>query len=202
MGVVRDRPQCMWWGGGAFVEHTEMERLQRRLAGVERRLYLVLVGWVVSVVVLALGGLAAPASSQPQVVRTSAVEIVDATGRVRMTLDAVNRRPSLWLYDSAGLRRIGFTVGIHGTADAVLNDANGRPRIALRVGYERAADVRLIDSLGRPRIAQSVGYDDAAGLWMFDRLARPRIGLKVFAGGIPGLWLFENPSGHILFSAP
>lgn len=180
----------------------ECALLQARLRSVERRLYVASVGWVLSVVlVLLLGLMVQRTASQPQVVRAQAVEIFDATGRVRITLDAVNRKPSLWLYDAAGQRRTGLTVSAHGTPELVLNDADGRVRMALRVGLERAAELRLTDALGRPRIGLWVGYDEEPGVWFFDELERARIGMRLI-GGAPRLWFFDHPTGRLLFSAP
>lgn len=181
----------------------DAELVQRRIAQLEGRVTWILVVLAAGIIASLLAGPSVrSAASQSQILRTSAVEIVDTAGRVRIALDAVNNKPGIWLYDSAGQRRIGLTVGAYGNADVLVNDATGNTRIALRVGYDRAAEVRLADSLGRQRIGATVGYDDAPGLWMFDQLTRPRIGMKVFTNGTPGFWLFENPSGKVLFSAP
>ncbi|TMJ09310.1 MAG: hypothetical protein E6G99_02915, partial [Bacillati bacterium ANGP1] len=138
-------------------------------------------------VVLALlwGPWTARAATQPQIVRTPALEIVDAGGRTRATLDAVNGKPSLWLYGDDGGRRAGLTVGTGSVPELALLDPQGRQRILLRVGFERAAEIRIADGRGRPRLGLWVGYDDAPGVWLFDDLARPRIGMKVLTGGVP-----------------
>lgn len=181
----------------------ELERLQARMQSVERRLQMMAVGWAVSLaLVLLLTLMAQHTASQPQVVRTPAVEITDTTGRTRMTLDAVNGKPSLWLYDVAGRRRAGLTVSTFGTPEFSLHDTDGRARIALRVGYERAAELRLTDGASRTRIGLWVDYTNEPGLWLYDELVRPRIGLKVLSDGTPRLWLFEGATGRVLFSAP
>jgi len=142
------------------------------------------------------------AASQPPLMRTSSLEITDSSGRVRATLDAVNRKPSLWLFGSDGRRRAGLVVGTGDVPELILTDAQGRARISLRTGFERAAEVRITDSRGRPRIGLWIGYDDEPGIWLLDELARPRIGMKVLTGGIPRLWLFEESTGRLMFTAP
>ncbi|MDQ7819614.1 MAG: hypothetical protein QN173_03510 [Armatimonadota bacterium] len=144
----------------------------------------------------------AAGAAPPPVVRAAAVEVTDATGRVRAVLDAAGRRPALVLYDADGRRRLSLGLGVQGNPEVVLADARGRPRLLLRAGYERAAEVQLADGSGRPRAGLWITHQDEPGLWLFDELARPRIGLKVLAGGVPRLWLFEESTGRILFTAP
>ncbi len=139
--------------------------------------------------------------SQQRVLRTQAIEIVDGTGAVRLTLDAFGGRPTVWLFDAHRQRRLGLTVSAQGAPEVSLVDEEGTPRLLLRVGTERAAELRLTDPRGRPRIGLWVDYHDDPGLWMFDALARPRIGMKVL-GGDPRIWLFEHTSGRLTFTAP
>jgi len=182
---------------------SEEQALRARLLRLEQRLVMFSVIWVFTLVVILLMGPWVPrAATQPQVIRTSALEIVDAGGRVRATLDAVNSKPSLWLYGGDSRRRAGLTVGTGGAPEFVLVDPQGRPRISLRVGFERAAEIRIADGRGRPRLGLWIGYDDEPGIWLLDELARPRIGMKVLTGGIPRLWLFEESTGRVMFSAP
>lgn len=182
---------------------SEVQALQARLERLERRLALMTAAWILTVAPLILLGSWTPrAAAQPQVVRTTAVEIVDTSGRVRATLDAVNRRPSLWMYGDDGRRRAGLLVGTGNAPEILLADAQGRPRISLRTGFERAAEIRITDSRGRPRIGVWIGYDDQPGIWLLDELARPRIGMKVLTGGVPRLWLFEESTGRLMFTAP
>ncbi len=181
---------------------SEVQALRARLQQLERRLAVLSAAWILTVVgVLLLGPWTPRAATQPQVVRTTGIEIVDGSGRVRATLDAVNRKPSLWLYGDDGRRRAGLVVGTGDAPELVLADAQGRPRINLRTGFERAAEIRITDSRGRPRIGVWIGYDDEPGIWLLDELARPRIGMKVLTGGVPRLWLFES-TGRLMFTAP
>jgi hypothetical protein len=169
----------------------------------ERRLAIVSGAFIVSVVAtFVFGALVSRATSQPQVVRARGFEVVDSSGRMRIALDAVNHKPSLWFFDSAGRRRLGLTVSALDAPALVLNDAHGHARIVLSVGTERAAEVRLTDSNGRPRVGVWVTNRNEPGVWLFDELARARIGLKVLPGGDAKVWVFENPSGRVLFTAP
>jgi hypothetical protein len=142
-----------------------------------------------------------PAASQQRIVRTQAVEITDASGQIRITLDAFGGKPAVWLYDGGRQRRLALTITAQGVPEVALYDGHGQARMLIRVGAERAAELRVTDALGRPRIGLWVDFRDDPGIWMFDGLARPRIGLKVSAGE-PRLWLFDNPTGQVTFAAP
>lgn len=182
---------------------SEAQALRARLERLEARMVFTTAGWILTFAALVLFGPWEPhAATQPQVVRTPALEIVDARGQVRATLDSAGRKPSLWFYGDDGRRRAGLIVGPGNVPELVLADAEGRPRIDLRGGLERAAEVRITDSHGRPRIALSIGYDDEPGIWLLDELARPKIGMKVLTGGTPRLWMFEEATGRLIFTAP
>lgn len=176
--------------------HSRMRSLERRLAAVSG-------AFILSVVALLVFGVLVPrAGSQSQVVRTRGLEILDASGRLRVSIDAVNNKPSLWFFDGTGRRRMGLTVSALDAPAFVLNDAVGHSRIAFAVGTERAAEVTLTDSKGRPRVSVWVTNRNEPGVWLFDELARARIGLKVLPGGDGKVWVFEHPSGRVLFTAP
>src|SRR2546430_3924806 len=176
---------------------SEEQALRARLLRLERWLVL-LTGFAALTFVLAVlwRPWTARAAAQPQIIRTPALEIVDAGGRTRATLDAVNGKPSLWLYGDDGGRRVGLTVGTGSAPELTLLDSQGRPRISLRVGFERAAEIRIADGRGRPRLGLWVGYDDAPGVWLVDHPARPRIRVEVLAGGVPRVWLVEGAPGR------
>ncbi|HET6781607.1 MAG TPA: hypothetical protein VFH67_05900, partial [bacterium] len=168
----------------------EQDGLRSLLHKVERRLAVISGAFILSVVLLLVFGLVVPrARSQSQVVRARGFEIVDASGRLRILLDAVNNKPSLWFFDSAGRRRLGLTVSALDAPALVLSDDQGHSRIALSVGTERAAEVRLTDSNGRPRIGVWITNRNEPGVWLFDDLARARIGLKVLPGGDAKVWV-------------
>lgn len=182
---------------------SDLGMLQARLRRLECRLVILAVAWILTLAALALLGPWTPrAVSQSQVVRATALEIVDRAGRIGATLDSVNRKPSLWLYGEDGGRRAGLTVGPGGTPELVLVDMQGTPRISLRVGAERAAEIRVADSRGHTRLGVWVDYNDEPGIWMLDELTRPRIGLKVLSGGVPRLWIFDQTTGRVTFTAP
>ncbi len=185
------------------MESGEYKLIQQRLHKVERRLSAALAGWVLSLLVVwVLGSLVSRAGSQPALVRTRGIEVTDNAGRLRITLDAVNNKPSVWLYDANGHRRLGLSLSAFGTPEVALKDPEAKTRIGMSVGLERAAELQLSDARGRPRAGLWVGYGGEPGLWLFDDLARARIGLKVLITGQPGLWLFDGSTGRILFSVP
>ncbi len=182
------------------METREAAALTRRIRRLEGIVAAAAVLWALTAPGL-LERRAAGAAPVP-VVRAAAVEIVDATGRVRAVLDAAGRRPALVFYDTDGRRRLSLALGLQGNPELVLSDSGGQPRLLLRAGYERAAEVQIADAAGRPRAGLWITHQDEPGLWLFDELARPRIGLKVLSGGVPRLWLFEESTGRILFEAP
>jgi len=185
------------------MNYGEEDGLRTRLHRLERRLAVISGAFILSVVLLLVFGLLVPlVGSQSQVVRARGFEVVDASGRLRISLDSVNNKPSLWFFDSAGRRRMGLTVSALDAPAFVLNDPNGHSRIALSVGLERAAEVRLTDSNGRVRVGVWVTNRNEPGVWLFDDLARARIGLKVLPTGEAKLWLFDHPTGRVLFTAP
>src|SRR3989442_10530109 len=153
---------------------TEEQALRARLLRLERWLVL-LAGFAALPFVLALlwGPWTARAATQSQLVRTPALEIVDAGGRIRATLDAVNGKPSLWLYGDDGGRRAGLTVGTGGVPELALLDPQGRQRILLRVGFERAAGIRIAGGPGPPRVGPWGGRRDAPRGGLFDEPGRP-----------------------------
>jgi hypothetical protein len=162
------------------MERPEFESLQARLHRVERRMRLVLVGWIASAVALVLlGVVAGGATSQPEVLRAQAVEVVDAAGKTRIALHVRQ-----------------------GVAVVRLADRVGQSRIEFAVFPDEYAGVQLSDGAGRPRIRLSVDSGGAPALWLFDALARHRLGLKVLSDGGPRLWLLDATTGQVRFQAP
>lgn len=185
------------------MNHAENEILHTRLRRVERMFAILAGAWVVSAAMLvSFTQLVPMAASQPQVIRTRGIEITDAAGRLRLSLDAVNNAPAVWLYDSVRRRRLGLRLSAFDTPSIVLNDQEGRPRIEMSLGLARAAEIKLTDSRGRIRVWLSVTHQDEPGVWLYANLERPGIGLKVLSGGQARLWVFDNRTGHLLFSAP
>lgn len=162
------------------MHQTGWEDVQARLRRMERRLRVVQLGWVFSVVALGLLGIGArQVSSQPAVLRGRALEVVDEAGHARIGLDVRYGIALLRLADPAGRSRVELTVFPDGLPGLQLADAEGRTRIRLGVGLA-----------GEPE------------LWLLDRLERPRIGLKVLSTGVPRIWLFDPGTGQVSFQAP
>ncbi len=157
-----------------------LEEVQARLQRMERRLQVVQLGWVLSMVALGVLSIGArQVSSQPVVVRARAVEVVDESGHTRIGLDV--------RYGIALLR---------------MADPTGRSRVELAVFPDGLPGVQLADAAGRARIRLSVSTAGEPELWLLDRLERPRIGLKVLSTGVPRIWLFDPATGQVSFQAP
>jgi hypothetical protein len=85
------------------MERQEFEALQARLHKMERWMRIVVTGWVLSMaVMLVLGVAVRTAISQPEVVSVRALNILDEAGRRRITLDAVAGDPRIRILDSLG----------------------------------------------------------------------------------------------------
>ncbi len=180
----------------------EFDKLHTRVRTVERRLRLVVTGWIFSLVAFVLLGLwVQQAISQPSVLRARRLEITDDAGQPRIAMDAVGQRPSVWLSDGSGKRRLGLAVIPPGVPVLWLLDPEERKRIELSVLPDGAGALVLSDSPGRSRIWLNVGADGTPSLSLLEFLARPRILLKVLDDGRPGLWLFDT-TGRVRFSAP
>lgn len=184
------------------MDSPEFDRLHAHLRLVERRVRMVVMGWVLSLVAIVVLGLwVQQAISQPSVLRGRRLEIADEAGQTRIALDAVGNRPSLWLFDTAGKRRMGLAVVPPGVPVLWLLDPEEQKRIELSVLPDGAGALVLSDGPGRSRIWLNVGADGTPSISLSEFLARPRILLKVLDDGTPWLWLFDT-MGRLRFTAP
>lgn len=189
------------------VDRAEYDALARRVAHAEDLGRAAIAGWVLTVLVVGLwiisaqGPLARRAEERADVLRARAVHVVDNDGVPRAILDAVDRRPALWMYDAVHRRRLGLAVRSDGTPGVVLNDEHGLARLGLSVGADGTPIVGLADSAGRPRIELWVNTSREPVIALYDSMARHRIILKVLDDGIGRAWLLDG-SGQQVFSAP
>ncbi len=184
------------------MDQHEFTALRADLRTVERRLRAVVMGWLLSIVLFVILGLwVQQGISQPSVFRTRRVEIADEAGQARITLDAVGKRPSLWLYDTSGRKRLGLSVVNPGVPVVWVQDPDERKRMELSVLPDGAGALVFSDAAGRTRMWLRVGSDGTPALSLSELLGRPRILLKVLDNGSPGVWLFDT-TGHVRFSAP
>ena len=153
----------------------EFRVLHARLSCVERRLRMVVLVWVLSVVGLVLLGVVVQrASSQPAVLRARTFEVVDATGRARLVLTVFEGEPELRLLDIAG-----------------------RSRLTLDI-FEGEPGLRLWDATGKSRLTLSM-FEGQPSLLFRDRAGKARIVLTTGEGSMLRLY---DPSGRLLFRAP
>lgn len=133
------------------MEHLEFAVLQARVERLERRMRVVVAGWVVSAVVFVLLGVAVQqAVSQSEVVRARRIEVVDEAGRTRALLAARpgDGAPALHFLDATGRLRIAL-VTVEGSTGLSLYDAEGRTRIVLAILPDAPPGLRLWDAAGR-----------------------------------------------------
>lgn len=136
------------------MEHQEFQALQARLHKVEWALRRVVAGWVFStLIILGLGLQARQVASQPAVIRTSGIEVVDAKGNVRTSLSiAFDGTPLIELFDTAGIRRVALSIPFNLFPVLRFFDKNKRDRLLLSIpeievrDAEEKVRVRLVTS--------------------------------------------------------
>lgn len=99
--------------------------LEARVARLEGRNRLLTVA-----LLLVLGGAVAWRPQTRDVVRAQRVEVVDAQGRVRATLEAREAGPVLHLLDASGVARASLADDVEGTA-LYLRDGEGTTRVGV-----------------------------------------------------------------------
>lgn len=113
----------------------EVTALQSRLSRMEGRFRAMAVAWVAgAAVVLVLGIGAQRALSQSQVLNVRELNVVDQSGRTRISLGfgAQSGRPAIWLYDDKGKSRFYIGFGTQrGSPVLLLSDEAGTGRIYL-----------------------------------------------------------------------
>lgn len=161
------------------MERQEFEVLRTRVQRLERRMRVAVAGWVVSVVVVVLLGVAVQqAVSQTEVLRARRIEVVDAAGRRRIILEVLP----------------------DGTSGLSLWDAAGQARIALTVLPDGPPSVGLGDGV-LSRILLTVLPDGTPGLSLRAAAGRTGISLSLLPDGSP-LFSLQDAAGRTLFRAP
>lgn len=204
----------------------EVQELMNRLQRVERRVFIMGAGWLLSVVLLVVLWIGTPhASSQTTTapMRVRSLAIVDQNDRIRLSLGTNDQgNGGFWLYDAAGKQRIHFGISTGGNAGAWFDDATGKTRIHLGVDFARAPEIWFADENGNERLHVGLADADARSkfptqantpqLWLvydptgparigYYALGRERVALGGNARGDQGIWVFD-PSGKLLWSAP
>lgn len=134
----------------ATAEGQEFEILRERLERLERRMRVVVAGWVLSVAVFVLLGVTVQqAVSQPEVLRARRIDVVDAAGRIRIMLAVTPDGSVLAFSDAAGRQPITLGVLSDGSSALGFADAAGRKRIMLGVLSEGSPGLGLLDAAGR-----------------------------------------------------
>jgi hypothetical protein len=191
------------------MEHQEFDILRARVERLERRMRVVVAGWVLSVAVFVLLGVAVQqAISQPEVLRARRIEVVDAAGRERIGLDVnpegnarmqfldVRGRtrmflttdgPGIALFDEAGDILLAISLGFRGSSPTImLRDAaaRGSSSIALSAG-SGGPSLTFRDLSGRSRFFLFTSNDGKSLLELSDSAERPRVGISLDSDGMP-----------------
>ena len=136
---------------------SDSEALQARVAALEKRLKRTSIGWIMTLVLLLVGGIwVEQAMSQAQSLQARRLDIVDSAGHTRLTLgfDTAGR-PGLWMYDDANKNRVFLGFGSsRPTPQLTLQDDTGRTRLFLGFGATGnvTPQVTLSDEAGTARL--------------------------------------------------
>lgn len=129
---------------------------------------------------------------------TPIIELFDAQGNPRATLDVDELGPSLSLAGPKGKSVAYLTVTKDGS-DLTLSDSERNPRIAL-TAYKDGPSLILLDALGRQRAILGENSMNA-GLTLHDSKGTPRAAMLLFKHGGPKLALFDA-QGKRIFKEP
>lgn len=136
----------------------EVEALQSRLSVMERRFRVMVFAWLLgAVLVLVLGIGAQRALSQSQILNVRELNVVDQSGRARISLGfgAQSGRPAIWLYDEKGKSRLYIGFGTQrGSPVLLLSDETGTGRVYLGFSAtgQSTPQLTLSDERGTTRL--------------------------------------------------
>jgi hypothetical protein len=204
----------------------EVVELTNRLQRVERRVFIMGAGWLLSIVMLVVlwtGTQHASSQTSPSSVRVRSLTIVDQNDQRRLSLGVTDKGHGIFqLYDSSGKERVNLGISTGGNAGAWFSDAAEKVRIHLGVDFGKAPEIWFADENGNERLHLGVAPADARAqfanqtnppsLWLlydpagparlgFYAAGRERVALGGNGRGDQGIWVFD-PSGKAVWSAP
>ena len=208
------------------MDRDEVSELTNRLQRVERRVFIMGAGWLLSVVMLVVLWTGAQhASSQTSAVsaRVRSLTIVDQNDHQRLWLGVSDKGAGIFqLYDAAGKQRVQLGLSTVGNAGAWFYDATEKARIHLGVDFAKAPEIWFADENGNERLHIGVADADARSqfsnqtsppsIWLlydpagparlgFFAAGRERVALGGNGRGDQGIWVFDA-SGKAVWSAP
>lgn len=137
-----------------------------------------------------------------QVVKARRFEVVDAAGKLRVTLGMnPNGAPSVMVFDGAGRPRAGLMVGPGEGSILGLYDVAGKPRVALGMNPDGSLGLGMRDAAGETRAALAVRPDVGPVLGLYDAAGKARASLTMRPDGSPGLTL-RDAVGKAIWKAP
>jgi hypothetical protein len=208
------------------MDRDEVNELTNRLQRVERRVFIMGAGWMLSIAVLVVLWIGTQhASSQTFAVsaRVRSLAIVDQNDRTRLTLGVNDKGNGIFqLYDSSGKQRVQFGISSVGNAGAWFYDAMEKTRIHLGVDFGKAPEIWFADENGNERLHLGMADADARShfsnqanppsIWLlydptgparlgFYAAGRERVSLGGNGRGDHGIWVFDS-NGKVVWSAP
>ena len=138
------------------MEAVTAEVLAARLAAVERRLRLSTFVWLGIVIVLTVVSFGAQrALSQTSALHARSLDIVDASGRTRISLGLnTNGAPGIWVYDAHSKSRVYVGLSAQAAPAIELEDKSEKIRVYLGLGAGEgsAPELSLTDPRGDQRL--------------------------------------------------
>ena len=186
------------------MDRAEIHELTNRLQRVERRVFVMGAGWLLSVVLLVVFWIGTPhASSQTAAgpLKARSLSIVDEKDRSRLFLGISDQGNSgVWLYDANGKTRLHLGVDFGRAPEIWFADENGNERLHFGL-----ADAEARSKLGTPSasIPQAWLFFDPSGPARLGFYAAGREGIALGGSsrGDQGIWVFDA-GGKVVWSAP
>lgn len=186
------------------MDRSEIHELTDRLQRVERRVFLMGAGWLLSVVLLIVLWIGAPhAWSQTAAgpLKARSLSIVDQNDRSRLFFGISDQGNSgVWLYDANGKTRLHLGVDFGRAPEIWFADENGNERLHFGI-----ADAEARSKFGTPTasIPQAWLFFDPSGPARLGFFAAGREGIALGGNvrGDQGIWLFDA-GGKVVWSAP
>jgi hypothetical protein len=187
------------------MDQKEGEALARRLRQVERRMGVIVAGWLLSILLLAVLWVGMQqVSSQtimPQVIKARTFNVVDQNDHTRVTIGLSDQgNAGIWLYDVAGKSRVHMGVDFARAPSIWFADENGNERIRLGLADAQARSMSQDQANAPTRLWLAVDPTGAPRLGVYTG-GKERLGFGLNGHGDQGMWVFDS-NGNAVWSTP
>jgi hypothetical protein len=127
----------------------DSEALSRRLNALELRWRVTTAAWAVSVIAFGVLGIwPQRAASQSDVIRARRIEVVDASGKLRILIETNNCGSELWMQDDTGRRSVQLVACSGGSGSSFQATGIGRSDVLLGILVDGTPVLLMRDSKG------------------------------------------------------